>query len=111
MIVVTKPSVCMRAHSKRRGPQFEDQQSPGQIAENADGPGEGIPGPAATEVVAHRLIKAERGRPCSTAQDDVLGISPERFMLVHPRRSNAATELWPVEDRLRKQVEASRHVA
>src|SRR6516162_6893241 len=96
-------SLDVGRYAIRTRPQLVDQQSPREIAEQADGMGKTEACAPRDEVLAHGPAEFELMGPTPSVEKDVLRISPPRGVIVHPRRGHASAELGTVNGALRQQ--------
>src|SRR5262245_22782756 len=102
MMVETSPSCSMRRDLVGTRPQFEDQQAPSEVPENANRVREAVAGAVAHEIGLHRRRKSELPGPAAGIKDDLLRILSPSSLLVHPGRRHATADLRSSE-RLRGQ--------
>src|SRR5262245_24339579 len=73
MLCVTR-SLDVGRYSIRTGPQFEDQQAPSEVPENADRVREAVAGAVAHEICLHGRRKSKLPGPAAGIKDDLLRI-------------------------------------
>src|ERR1041384_4284830 len=88
---------------------IQKQQTPRQVAEDADRSRKGISLSLAAEVVGHRSAEPQLIDPATAIQNDLSGVVAKLLRLVHPRGRDRGTKLLSMRDLLRQQLVSLRH--
>src|ERR1041384_7642654 len=90
---------------------IQKQQTPRQVAEDADRSRKGISLSLAAEVVGHRSAEPQLIDPATAIQNDLSGVVAKLLRLVHPRGRDRGTKLLSMRDLLRQQLVSLRKLS
>src|SRR5687768_1205725 len=93
-----------------RSPQLEQQDAPGDVAEDRQRARESVTLAAAVEIGAHGRLQSQPPAPGALEQA-LAGKAAELGIVIHPAGSERRTELRALADAIRKQPFAPRKCA